>query len=259
MEDRVEELLKEVFAYRCLPYYREDNEKRYVKYKLCHDGLSWEQVITFVEIGLDYAFYSKINKAVTPDRITVLVNKYQQLARDYIPGDLEMIAPEYNISTLLLRRPARISFETMCLAAAQEGIVLKAISTFRSFLYQNQVYYKNWNDEARLEQYQAERDKVSARAGHSEHQTGLAVDINDLEEVFADTMEGKWLENNSAQYGYILRYPKGKEEITGYNYEPWHFRYVGRKHAEQIYQSGLTYDEYYVRFLRDAEKEEEIS
>jgi LAS superfamily LD-carboxypeptidase LdcB len=165
-----------------------------------------------------------------------------------------MIAPEYNESTLLLRHSARVCFEAMCRDARQEGIILKAISTFRSFLYQNQVYYKNWDEEVPLIHYQAERDKVSARAGHSEHQTGLAVDINDLEETFADTPEGIWLADHAFNYGFILRYPKGKEYITGYNYEPWHFRYIGTLLAEKLYQSGLTYDEFVIRFLRDIDQ-----
>lgn len=253
MVERIEELIKEVWGYRCLPYYREDNVKRYIRYKLNHMELSWEDIITYVEIGLDYAFYSKVNPILCPDKRTVLVNKYNQLPRDYIPGDLEMITPEYNASTLLLRHSARIYFEAMCRAAEQEGIILKAISTFRSFLYQNCVYYKNWDEEIPIEQYQMERDKVSARAGHSEHQTGLSVDINDLEETFADTPEGMWLAEHSYEFGFILRYPKGKDNITGYNYEPWHFRYIGVELSKELLRSGLTYDEYYVRFLRNEE------
>lgn len=258
MEERIEELIEEMLEFRCLPYYLEDNEKRYIKYKLCHMVLTWEEVITYVEIGLDYRYYSEVQWITSPDRLTVLVNKYHQLPRDYIPGDLEMIAPDYNASTLILRQPARVYFEAMCQAASRDGIVLKAISTFRSFLYQNQVYYKNWQEEVPLEVYQAERDKVSARAGHSEHQTGLAVDINDLEETFADTLEGRWLADHSYEFGFILRYPRGKEYITGYNYEPWHFRYVGAELARELYQSGLTYDEYYVRYLRDTKYENEF-
>jgi D-alanyl-D-alanine carboxypeptidase len=254
MEERIEELIEEMWEYRCLPYYRENNDKRYIRYKLSHNELSWEDVITHVEIGVDIVFYSKVSRISCPDRLTVLVNKYCQISREYIPGDLEMIAPDYNESTLLLRHTARECFEAMCRDARQEGIILKAISTFRSFLYQNQVYYRNWNEEVPLTQYQAERDKVSARAGHSEHQTGLAVDINDLEETFADTSEGIWLVNHSYNYGFILRYPKGKEYITGYNYEPWHFRYIGTLLAEKLYQSRLTYDEFYIRFLRDIDQ-----
>ena len=253
MEEHIEQRIKELWEYRHLPYYQEDNEKRYIRYKLSHIECSWEEAITRVEIGLDRAFYSSILPVISPNRLTVLVNKYLQLSRDYIPGDLEVITPVYNKSTLMLRHPARLNFEAMCQAAESEGIVLKAISTFRSFLYQNQVYYKNWNEEISLEEYRVERDRVSARAGHSEHQTGLAVDINDLEETFADTPEGRWLSEHSFEYGFILRYPKGKECITGYNYEPWHFRYVGCEIAKQLYGLGITFDEYYIRFLLDKE------
>ena len=253
MEERNEAYLKELWNYRYLPCYREVYTKRYIQYKQLHPGLSWEEVVIRVEIGLDFAFYSEINPVVFPDRLTVLVNKYRQLARDYIPGDMEMITQEYNSATLMLRHSARVDFEVMCRAAEGDGMILKAISTFRSYLYQNQVYYKNWNEEMPHEQYCTERDKVSARAGHSEHQTGLAVDINDLEETFADTSEGKWLAKNSYEFGFILRYPKGKEHITGYNYEPWHFRYIGKELADKIYRLGLTYDEYYARNRKDIE------
>lgn len=241
----------EVWKYRCLPYYREANEKRYLSYKQSHEELTWEEVITRVEIGLDQEFYSNVGCISCPERLTVLVDKYCQLPQDFIPGDLEMIKPEYNESTLLLRRSARILFEIMCRDAGREGLSLKAISTFRSFHYQKQVYFKNWQEDIPVAEYQAERDKVSARAGHSEHQTGLAVDINDLEETFADTPEGVWLAEHSYDYGFILRYPKGKEPITGYSYEPWHFRYIGRELAHVLHQSQLTYDEYYIRCIRD--------
>jgi LAS superfamily LD-carboxypeptidase LdcB len=100
-----------------------------------------------------------------------------------------------------------------------------------------------------IDEYRTERDKVSARPGHSEHQTGMAVDINDLEQTFENTVEGRWLSLNAWKFGFILRYPKGRESITGYDYEPWHFRYLGSDLAEAVYCSGLTYDEFYVRYL----------
>jgi D-alanyl-D-alanine carboxypeptidase len=178
------------------------------------------------------------------------VNKHNQLPQDYIPEDLEEINPDCSIPGLVLRHTARIAFEKMCSSANQSGIILKAISTFRCYTYQKEVYFRKKTPDMSMEEYEKERDKVSARPGHSEHQTGLAVDINDLEESFEQTPEGKWLAANSFQYGYILRYPKGKEQITGYNYEPWHFRYVGLELARAIYSSGLTYDEYYARYLQ---------
>lgn len=190
-------------------------------------------------------YYVNIKKVTNPDSIYVLVDKFNQLDEEYIPCDLEMIHEKYNPMGLLMRREARIAFEDMCYIAERQGILLEAVSAFRSYSYQSMIYMKNWNEEIPLEEYQRERDRVSARPGHSEHQTGLAVDINDLEETFADTEAGRWLAKNAYCFGFILRYPKGKEDITGYDYEPWHFRYIGKYLAERIYRSDLTYDEWY--------------
>lgn len=235
----------------CIPYFDNAKEKRYVEYKMLHYNCSWADVITYVNIGLDKEFYTNIENIADPGSSVVLVNKYRQLGSDYIPGDLEVIVPCFNAGGLMLRHDARQAFEFMCREAFEQGISLQAISTFRSFVYQNKVYFSKMSKELSLEEYQRERDKVSARPGHSEHQTGLAVDINDLEQTFESTPEGKWLAVNSHRYGFLLRYPKGKEWITGYDYEPWHFRYLGKDLAEAVYQSKLTYDEYWVRYLLD--------
>lgn len=238
------------FRLNRFPYYDITKEERYQKFKIKYPYYSCDDIVTFVNIGLDKPFYSDINKIMDSGSITVLVNKYKQLEDTYVPNDLELIAPCYNEGELVLRNEARRAFELMCCCAAVEGVRLKAISTYRSFNYQNTVYYKNMTPEICLEDYQKIRDKVSARPGHSEHQTGLAVDINELEQSFEDTPAGKWLAANSYRYGYLLRYPKGKEEITGYDYEPWHFRYLGKKMAINVTVSQLTYDEYYVRYLK---------
>jgi D-alanyl-D-alanine carboxypeptidase len=239
----------ELAEFRSLPYYRQCNEGRYLNYKFNHSFLSWLDAITYVNLDLDYEFYTYISTISDPESITVLANKHHQLPGDYTPQDLEEINPDYSIQGLLLRHTARIAFEEMCREAGYEGITLTAISTYRSYDYQEKVYFSKKSTEINLEAYQRERDKVSARAGHSEHQTGLAVDINDLEETFELTQEGKWLAVNSYRYGFILRYPKGKEFITGYSYEPWHFRYIGTELAKVFYFHGLTFDEFYIRYL----------
>lgn len=232
-----------------IPYYDWTKEEQYINYKMKNIDYSWEDIVTHVNIGLNNPFYSAVKKIKCPDSILVLVNKYNQLDCNYIPNDLELIDPHFNAGELKLRHEARFAFEIMCWAAEMEGIHLEAISTFRSYSYQETVYMKNKTPDISMEEYQSIRDKVSARPGHSEHQTGLAVDINDLEQTFADTPAGKWLAENSYRFGYVLRYPKGKEKITGYDYEPWHFRYLGRGLATAVYHSKLTYDEYYVRYL----------
>ncbi len=124
-------------------------------------------------------------------------------------------------------------------AAAADGIVLYLQSGYRSYDTQAAIYNNYVSMDGK-----AEADRYSARPGHSEHQTGLAFDLNDLNESFGDTPEGKWLAANCYRYGFIIRYPKGKEHITGYMYEPWHVRYLGREVAEKVYNSGLTLEEY---------------
>lgn len=230
-------------------YFDFAKEQQYINYQEKHPKLSWEEVVTYVNIGLNNKFYSQVQQITDPNDITVLVNKYNQLPKEFVPFDLEVIEPEFNSGEFLLRHEARIAFEAMCESALAADIHLKAVSTFRSFCYQNEVYYRNKTPDISLEEYEADRDKVSARAGHSEHQTGLAVDINDFEQTFENTREGRWLAKNSYQYGFLLRYPNGKEKITGYDYEPWHFRYVSIPLAKKVRQSGLTYDEYYIRFI----------
>lgn len=154
----------------------------------------------------------------------LIVNKTYSLPSDYAPG----------VSTV-----AQNAFDEMAAAAAQDGITLFVNSSYRS--YQDQEYLYN--------SYAAERgteaaDEVSSRPGHSEHQTGLTFDVNTTENSFAGTPEANWLAEHCAEYGFIIRYPDGKEDKTGYMYEPWHIRYLGKEKAEAVTKSGLCLEEY---------------
>jgi len=157
----------------------------------------------------------------------LIVNKTYDLPSTYEPGDL---VSEF-----------KNNFEKMQKDAANEGINLKIISGFRSYNKQKNIYN---NYVAR--DGQALADRYSARPGHSEHQTGLAADINSLDQSWEYTDEGKWLNNNCHKYGFIIRFVKGKENITGYMFEPWHIRYVGEELAKQLYNNGnwITLEEY---------------
>lgn len=134
------------------------------------------------------------------------------------------------------------AFQKMKNAALKEGITLKIISGYRSYQQQSTIYRNYVNRDGRTK-----ADTYSARAGHSEHQTGLAFDLNILNSSFARTKEGKWLNQHACEYGFILRYPKGKTNETGYVYEPWHFRYVGVELATKLYNKGnwITLEDYY--------------
>lgn len=154
----------------------------------------------------------------------LIANKSYSLPSDYAPDFL----PE-----------TQAAFDEMEADASVLGLELYISSGFRSYEYQSQIYN---NYVAR--DGQAEADTYSARPGHSEHQTGLALDLNTIDISFENTAEYEWLRENAHKYGFIIRYPEGKEHITGYQYEPWHLRYLGKEIAEDVYESGLCLEEY---------------
>ena len=190
-----------------------------------------------------------INVVANPDDLLVLVNKQNTLPEDYEPSDL--VAPdipfsfEEDIPKRYVRKAAGEALEELFAAAKEEQLELLAASGYRSYSRQEAIFASNVAQKG-----EAEARKVSAVPGQSEHQTGLAMDVTsryvgyDLIEEFGETKEGIWLKDNAHKYGFIIRYPKGKEDITGYIYEPWHIRYVGKDVAAVIYENGYTFEEY---------------
>lgn len=138
-----------------------------------------------------------------------------------------------------LHPDAEAAFNQMQADAAAEGITLKIISGYRSYSHQTNTYNRYVARDG-----QASADRYSARPGHSEHQTGLAMDINSLYQSFGETPEGIWLTEHCAEYGFIIRYLEEKEAETGFMYEPWHIRYVGEKLAAEVTASGLCLEEF---------------
>ena len=187
-------------------------------------------------------FYKDIKTIYSPTTFDFIVNKNIKLNDEYIPNDLEMINKIYSCNEKYLRHEARIAFETLAKDAKKEGLNIIAVSAYRSFDYQAKLY-SNYVSEKGF--YYA--DMASARAGHSEHQTGLAVDVasNNLDyDNFEKTEEFIWMKKNAYKYGFILRYPLAKFHITGFKYEPWHYRYVGKNISKYIYDNDLTLEEY---------------
>ena len=186
--------------------------------------------------------YVNIKLVDNPSEILVLVNKQNRLLASYVPDDLLTLDIKYSNTDKKLRKDAAISFEILSRDALVLGYRIVAISAFRDFDYQKRLY--NYYVEEKGKKY---ADNCSARAGHSEHQTGLAVDVegsnHDYNE-FEETIEFEWMSKNAYKYGFILRYPKGKEKITGFKYEPWHYRYVGVDVATYIFENNLTLEEY---------------
>ena len=154
----------------------------------------------------------------------LIANKSYSLPADYAPGVSE---------------EAQSAFEEMAAGAAQDGINLYIASGFRSYDYQAKLYQRYVDRDGK-----EKADTYSARPGHSEHQTGLAFDLNEVSDAFIGTPEAEWLAAHAHEYGFIIRYPADKVEITGYKYEPWHVRYLGKETAAAVYESGLCLEEY---------------
>lgn len=223
-----------------------ENLERYLNY-LNEFDYDVKDAITYVNIGLDLKGYSKYTEYTNEEAqndLTILVNKYHKLPDNYEPNDL--VSLSYN-SNYKLRKEAAEAFEKLTSAAVIDNVIFYPFSTYRSFKTQEVLYsrYKARDGEAKADTY-------SARPGFSEHQLGLAVDVrsNTLNDNLTSE-HYKWMLDNSYKYGFIVRYPKGKQHITQFMEEPWHIRYLGIELATKVHESGLTYDEYYDLYMKN--------
>lgn len=230
---------------KSIPYYKKEYQKRYLEYQKENPNLSVENIVTYVNIGTDKPYYTNTKKAENLNTNLILVNKYNYLTEDYIPENLEPIDIAYARSGMQLVREAKEAFETLSEDAKKEGKNIIAMSSYRSYDYQVNLY-----DNYVATDGKEAADTYSARAGYSEHQTGLAVDVYNKVlpyTSFEETEEFNWMQENAYKYGFILRFPKDKVNITGYQYESWHYRYVGKEAAKYIHDHDLTLEEYYVK------------
>lgn len=199
----------------------------------------------------DSSFDKTAHSTTDPASIWVVVNKQHPLVpASYIPKDL--VAPNVPLrvpgnESMLLRQDTATAVETMFAAAKKDGIDLMVSSGYRSYTYQVGLY-----DSYVRSMSQAEADTISARPGHSEHQTGLALDVEptskicEVEQCFGDTPEGKWVAAHAYKYGFIVRYTPDKVAVTGYSSEPWHIRYVGTELAGELHRTGIkTLEEFF--------------
>lgn len=178
----------------------------------------------------------------------IIVNKQMALPKDYVPNELvpvriDFVRPVAKEKTYMVRTAAK-SLERLVREARFDGVRMKGVSAYRSYETQKNIFLRS-----ALKNGMEHASMYVAMAGHSEHQTGLAIDMGseennyELEENFAFTMAYDWLSRNAYLYGYIIRYPKGKEEITGYGFEPWHIRYVGVPAAKLVHKEKKCLEE----------------
>lgn len=228
------------------PYFNISNLSRYISYYRKNPNYSFDQIVMYVEIGLDNKFYTNINNITNYYDTDALVNKYNKLKEEVKYEDLVKLEKPYsNDGKKEIRSIAYDSLIKMIDDARKDNIKLFVVSGYRTWNKQKSLFNnsKNKNGLNHALMY-------SAKPGHSEHQLGLAVDFNTTEKSFEKTKQYKWLKQNSYKYGFFERYPKGKEFITGFGYEPWHYRYIGINEATKIFEEGITYEEYLIKYKK---------
>lgn len=231
--------IKDISSYIEYNFFKTDKLERYISF---FNG-DYRDTVVKVNIGLDKAFFEDPN-VVNTYSVDMIVNKYNKLSEEFVPTDLTKLdncseGEEY------LSKDAKEAYDKLCEASLESGLHLGVTSSYRS--YEDQVSIYNSYLKSKGQDYV---DKYVATPGFSEHQTGLALDVKStVASPFVYTKEYKWMVENAYKYGFILRYPENLENITGYNNESWHFRYVGEEIANYIQENGITYDEYYAIFM----------
>lgn len=228
-------------------YFIYNNLDRYLSYYQKNPTKDLSEIVTLINVNRDSNYYENTTPTDTSKDTLMLVNKYNYLSQDYTPENLVNVSSSYAYDGNIARQDVLDAFKEMYNDALKDDITLILNSSYRSYSEQDETWL------TRKKAYGTEKaDQYAARAGYSEHQTGLALDINQFnttEKDFENTPAFTWLSNNAYKYGFILRYPEGKENITGYSYESWHYRYVGKDVAKKITDEGITFDEYYAYYI----------
>ena len=223
-------------------YFKMNNLDRYINYKNKNPDKEIKQIIKDVNMDLDKEPYKDMIKATNLNSINILVNKHNYLTEDYVPENLENINSSYALSNMKMVSEAKNAFENLSKDASKQNLKVIAMSTYRSYEYQVDLYNRYVKTDGK-----EAADTYSGRPGNSEHQTGLAVDVYNVKESYTNfekTKEYTWMQDNAYKYGFILRFPKDKENETGYEFESWHYRYVGLEVAKYIKEHNISFEEY---------------
>ena len=233
--------LEEFFS---IDYAKLDNYDRYLNYA-DETGEDEDATVLYVNLDLDKPDYEEVVK-VESFSIDMVVNKHRCLDEKFEPNDLMEIPIEYaSEEGMQSSRIAFNAYREMSEAASKEGYGIVINSAYRSYNDQVELgnYYLKWYGQSYV-------DKYVAKPGYSEHQTGLAYDIGSRSvNVFANSKEYEWMQNNAYKYGFIERFTQRYENITGFRKEPWHYRYVGKEIAKYIHENNIPLEEYWAMFL----------
>lgn len=231
-------------------YYIDNYLEKYINYYQQNQELEYKEIITHINTHLDNEFYTNTEKTDDTLGKFVILNKHYYADESYEGEDLIEVDASYNLygTTFKLSRECYEAFLKMYEDAKNAGYGFKINSAYRSYTSQVKIYQGWVNKDG-----QALADTYSARAGYSEHQTGYAFDVRDYpftNDDYSKTRSFTWVKENAYKYGFILRFPENKEYITGYQYEPWHYRYCGIECATYIYNNDITFEEYYEYFIK---------
>ncbi len=234
--------------YSSVPHFKSENGKRYDKYGEKNPNYTLEQVVTYVNIGLDSPYYTNTYKANKDDGIFILVNKYSYIDRSFTPDNLVELDDSCKVSgkSVKLVKEAADAFKKLSDDARALEYYIIGMSGYRTYAYQESLYNRYLQNDT-----QENVDTYSARPGYSEHHTGLALDVQTDSVSFSNfgqTKEYEWLLDNAHRYGFVIHYTSENQWITGYMPEEWHIRYLGVEAATYIYDNNLSVDEYLVMF-----------
>ena len=253
-DDQIKAILKKKYNRLNIKFIRQkyfitNNLDRYIKYYNNHKDDKISHIVSIVNVCADEDYYDKdtVKKTDISKKELMLVNKFNYLDENYAPDDIVKVSMQFAYGDNEIKKEVYEKFRSMYNDAKKEGLYLIITSSYRDYNFQKELWDSYANQKG-----DEWADSVSARAGYSEHQTGYTLDIVTYKanmSSFEKTDEFKWLQDNAYKYGFILRYPKDKEDITGYSYESWHYRYVGKDVATKIKKLGITFDEYYAYFI----------
>ncbi len=229
-------------------YFIFSNLEEYLDYYDENSDIDYKKVIAIINTNANDEWYKNVKNTDTNEVSLMLVNKYYGLSSDYVPEDLILISNKYSYEGNYVSESILDALIEMLNAAKTEGYTLVVSQGYRSYEDQKKAY-----DTYEKHHTTQEADVYAARAGYSEYQTGLSVLIKPYKKVVANAIESSeynWLVDNSYKYGFILRYSQDKEDITGFKFDPWRYRYVGVNAATEIHEEDITFDEYYAFHLK---------
>lgn len=233
-------------------YYIHKNLEKYLTYAEKNKKKENTEIVAIINTHRDENAYEEIIDSDTTNDVLIIANKYYKLNETFEPLEITDISPKYAYAGNKLAKIALDAYLNLWNTAKEEGYQFIVNTSYRSFSTQEEMY-----ENTKALQGQRMADSLVARPGHSDHQTGLAIDIYELNyqssQNFQDSPAYTWLCENAYKFGFIERYPKDKENITGFTYEPWHWRYVGEEIAKKIKEENITFDEYYAYYIENQE------